>query len=300
MKLTIKEIRKIGQGKRIEQESNIIFRLFQPWTPYLTKLLLKLGLSPNTVTILSIISALIGGVLLATGSTINAIIAGVLFIFYFALDFCDGEVARITNKQSMTGTYLDYMGDFFLFVAVLGGQLISIYLENQSVFVLVLAIIGVSFILIQGIGHTMVSQVVLTEQMRLSGRIKDGLNKDQYQQMMLHDTGNKSDQQIGKERDSLFTALKAKLRWLYIYAGGNFVGLLVLPLALVDLLITQFLIVDWVFGVLDLYVIYVCLLTPFLAVIGITMRIKNKEVERTYRKFTSKSAQFSSDGGFIS
>lgn len=77
-------------------------------SPILTKVFLKYNIIPNYVTILMIISGIIGAFLFAIPNTIFKII-GLLFIhMWYILDCSDGEVARITKKFSKFGKEIDF------------------------------------------------------------------------------------------------------------------------------------------------------------------------------------------------
>ncbi|MGN0962407.1 MAG: CDP-alcohol phosphatidyltransferase family protein [Clostridia bacterium] len=77
-------------------------------SPFFTKFFVKHHIIPNTVTILMILSGLLGAVLFAV-PFLPLQILGVIFIHvWFILDCSDGEVARITKRFSTFGTEIDY------------------------------------------------------------------------------------------------------------------------------------------------------------------------------------------------
>lgn len=78
-------------------------------SPLLTKIFIRKNIIPNDVTLLMILSGLIGGSLFFA-NTIYIKILGIVFIhLWYILDCSDGEVARITKKFSKFGKELDYM-----------------------------------------------------------------------------------------------------------------------------------------------------------------------------------------------
>ena len=72
-----------------------------------TFLSLKLGLSPNLVTFLSLIFVLISFQMIIVGDFQSLLIASISLCVYSVLDHSDGEIARINKKPSMWGDFLD-------------------------------------------------------------------------------------------------------------------------------------------------------------------------------------------------
>ena len=78
---------------------------------YLVWLFLRLGISANQITYLSLISGTIGCLLLTFG-IYKVMIAGALLVnFYAFLDVADGNIARCTNTCSKYGAFLDNVVD---------------------------------------------------------------------------------------------------------------------------------------------------------------------------------------------
>ncbi len=96
-----------GNRQRFEWVSELIGNLFK-----------RLGLSANTITMLSIVPAVIAAYLVAIGMFIPA---AAFFVVSAFLDMVDGAVARATGKESRFGAYLDTMVDRYVeFFVVLG------------------------------------------------------------------------------------------------------------------------------------------------------------------------------------
>lgn len=68
-------------------------------------------ISPNSVTVASLLISLLAGFCFTSGSIIINSIGSVILIFAFVLDCLDGQLARYTNKTSVFGYYLDIFGD---------------------------------------------------------------------------------------------------------------------------------------------------------------------------------------------
>src|SRR5512136_668097 len=88
--------------------------------------LARLGLTPNTITVLGFLMTAAVAVVLATGRTQ---LAGVLLIGTLAFDAVDGTLARLTGTTSRFGAFLDSTLDRWAEVA-LYGALVWLFLET--------------------------------------------------------------------------------------------------------------------------------------------------------------------------
>lgn len=78
----------------------------------------KFGVTPNTITILSIFLGVAAGVMFAFPDLTHNIIGVILLAFANFCDSTDGQLARLTNQKSMKGRCLDgFAGDVW-FVAI--------------------------------------------------------------------------------------------------------------------------------------------------------------------------------------
>ena len=96
--------------------------LIQPIALFLA----RLGLTPNTITVLGFLMTAAVAVVLATGRTQ---LAGVLLIGTLAFDTVDGTLARLMGTTSRFGAFLDSTLDRWAEV-VLYGALVWLFLEN--------------------------------------------------------------------------------------------------------------------------------------------------------------------------
>ncbi len=96
----------------------------------LTLLFLKMGLSPNAITAVSILVGLLAAVSFAVGSYAAGIIGALLFQLSAIVDCCDGEVARLTFTESELGARLDILGDNAVHMAIFGGMAWGQYLTH--------------------------------------------------------------------------------------------------------------------------------------------------------------------------
>jgi phosphatidylglycerophosphate synthase len=93
----------------------------------LTRLLLPTGVSPNQVTIASMAIGIVGGCCFALGSPTAAILGALLFLASTIVDGCDGEIARLTFRDSTFGARLDILGDNLVHLFLFGGIAVGLY-----------------------------------------------------------------------------------------------------------------------------------------------------------------------------
>jgi hypothetical protein len=101
-----------------ETEEFLDIYFYRPFGSVLAVASRRLGLSPNAVTILSMIVGVIAGHLFSY-SSMRLTIAGIfLLILSDALDSADGQLARLTGKISRTGRILDGLAGNIVFISV--------------------------------------------------------------------------------------------------------------------------------------------------------------------------------------
>jgi phosphatidylglycerophosphate synthase len=102
-------------------------------------------LTPNIITLLSFIVAIIAVCFILIGWSINFIIAAILIHMSHILDCMDGQMARYRGESSLSGSYFDKLTDqvqvitWFMAIGYVG------YTQSASVLPVFLAFIGVSF-----------------------------------------------------------------------------------------------------------------------------------------------------------
>jgi phosphatidylglycerophosphate synthase len=112
----------IPELREVTQPSAIRGRLTsEHWTgdlymrrlsPYLTRLLLRAGLSANAVTSLMIVSGAASGFALLVPGLWGPVLAVALTQLQMLWDACDGEVARWRRTSSPLGIFLDKVGHY--------------------------------------------------------------------------------------------------------------------------------------------------------------------------------------------
>lgn len=100
-----------------------LFPLVRHLSYRLTPLILRLPLTPNQVTALSMLFGLLGAACFLAGTWEWGMAGGLLLTLGYTLDNCDGEVARAKNMSSEWGARFDDFADWLVdtaFFAALG------------------------------------------------------------------------------------------------------------------------------------------------------------------------------------
>ncbi len=107
-------------------------------------------LTPNMITLLSFITAIISALFIIAGGTVNFIIAAALIHLSHVLDCMDGQMARYRNTSSLSGGFFDKLTDHIQVTIWFGSVGFAAYLQSQNVIPVFLAFIGVAFYSLRG------------------------------------------------------------------------------------------------------------------------------------------------------
>ena len=88
---------------------------------FLVPLFIRARVSANAVTLLSLFSGVVAGLLFGQGTPRSLAVGGLAFLLANLLDECDGTVARITNSCSRLGGLLDTVTDCVVHAALFLG-----------------------------------------------------------------------------------------------------------------------------------------------------------------------------------
>lgn len=140
--MNYKEIRKNYQTK----SPVIIDKYVSYISPLLTQIFLKKNFTPNEITIMMIISGVLGAVLFSFGNIAVKIIGIVFIHMWYILDCVDGEVARIKKQFSRFGKEIDYSAHILNHPLFNGAYAISLIALGRysSVLILALTIVVIS------------------------------------------------------------------------------------------------------------------------------------------------------------
>ena len=289
---TISELRNICQKPKIESREAIGFnyhgfmkRCELRISIYFTWIFLRLGISANTVTILSFIFCIIGGFLLSSRSIWIVVLGIVFFYIYSLLDHSDGDIARYNKQSSILGTFLDWYVHLLRDAAMFTGLAIGSFADQPSVFIIICGFLSVLTPIfdksVVGCGWTVISWNRL-ERMQKGAEIIDnpeGLD-------LNSDTATITDEQ-GRKSISFIMILVRKLWRIAISIFQHHWS----PLVLIILAIIQILINAIVSISLDfrhILIIYTGLFGPIYVCIRLCRVIKNNVFEDRYKLLFSK------------
>ncbi|MGI6596210.1 MAG: CDP-alcohol phosphatidyltransferase family protein [bacterium] len=91
--------------------ARLVLRRLSFW---LTPIVANWPITPNTVTVWSIIAGTAGAVCLMIPGLGNYVTGVTLVLVWYFLDVIDGDLARFKRMQSLTGVYLDTLGHYIV------------------------------------------------------------------------------------------------------------------------------------------------------------------------------------------
>lgn len=123
---------RLFQSLRKPQDGWTSRRLNRHISLALSRLLVRTRLTPNQVSVGILCVGLIGAYLASLG-TYPALLAGAfLFQAQSVLDGCDGEMSRVTYRGSLTGEWLDTIGDDLTNYGFFAGAALGLHTRTQS------------------------------------------------------------------------------------------------------------------------------------------------------------------------
>lgn len=93
----------------------------------------RLGLMPNTVTLLGLVGTTIGAVLVARG---NLLAGGLIILVSVPIDALDGAMARLRGMPTDFGAFVDSVTDRYGELAIFGGLMYYFAMRGDSLSVL--------------------------------------------------------------------------------------------------------------------------------------------------------------------
>lgn len=115
----------VFRTQEIEDPSNRYF--IHPLSHEAAKLFARLGISPNTVSVLGVPFGLAAAFLIFDyESKLNVIAAFLLLGVWHILDGADGQLARMTGKTSELGKIIDGVCDYLVYIGVYGAMALAL------------------------------------------------------------------------------------------------------------------------------------------------------------------------------
>ena len=131
--MSLEAEKKSDQPVISHSDSPIIDRyIIRKISGFISGLLVKTPVTPNQVTITSLVLGIFAAVLFSHGAHAFTIIAGVFYFISTVFDQCDGEVARFKHMETDFGRIFDIIVDSIVNAAIVIGITIAIYKANGS------------------------------------------------------------------------------------------------------------------------------------------------------------------------
>lgn len=98
----------------------------------ISRVLIRLPISPNMVTLMVLLVSAAAGVFLAQGGYFPMLFGALLSAWASILDGSDGEVARLTFRETAFGCWLETIGDYLYYVFLFAGTVIGLYRASHD------------------------------------------------------------------------------------------------------------------------------------------------------------------------
>lgn len=128
--------------KPLAVEEPVDVWIHRPLAYVLAKLLYPTPVSPNLVTIISIVFGLIGGWCFFSGFSHHMLLGGLAIFVSAVFDCADGQLARMRGTSSAFGRMLDGVADLVVSVAAVGGGIYVIAQKFPSPWPVLVAVLA--------------------------------------------------------------------------------------------------------------------------------------------------------------
>ncbi len=143
--MQIETERKVEQLSGTSLDSPIIDRyIIRRISGFISGFLVKTPITPNQVTITSLVFGIASAVFFLHGTHTWIIIAGVLYFISTVFDQCDGEVARYKQMESDFGRAFDIVVDSIVNAAIVAGITCALYKSSGSWFIIIIGLLAIT------------------------------------------------------------------------------------------------------------------------------------------------------------
>ena len=112
--------------KDIIAEESVDLFLFRPVSFVFTKFLVKLPVTPNQISFMSMIAGIISGIFFSFGDKKSFVYGGLFYLLCHIFDLIDGMIARLKKNGTPLGRIIDGWVDYITTVAVFVGMYIGL------------------------------------------------------------------------------------------------------------------------------------------------------------------------------
>jgi len=121
------------EKRLLDKETNFwVYLYVRKLSFYVTWLCLRIGLTANQVTLISLILGMLGCFFMILGDRESTIIGAILINLWAILDCVDGNIARVLKKTNKMGWFFDSISGFILNSILLFSIAIGIYFESDN------------------------------------------------------------------------------------------------------------------------------------------------------------------------
>jgi len=175
--VTYKEMKNI-QIKDMQSKS-IVIDIYRSFSTPFTWFFVRLGVSPNFITISSYFLCIIGGFILSLGTYISFLFGILPFVLFRIFDDSDGEVARIQNKKSIEGLFFDSLGHYIYNFFIGLGLGIGLYKLYGGIWYMVIGLFFGFMFILQDIARDtiklLIRQIIINHKIRKTSQNEEGL-----------------------------------------------------------------------------------------------------------------------------
>ncbi len=272
----IENLRKKCQTRPEKVDLKLSKYFYRPVSIYLTYIFLKLNFSANTITLISVLVTLFGSLLIILGGISNIVLGLFCFWLFYLLDFCDGEVARYNNSNSLSGHFFELIAHYVVNILFFCSLAITFYLYTENIFYFIFGVLGLVGDVLIKLKDAIIWQTICIENLRLFKRNDYLKNEKEYQ--VFFGNSNASQEELNKKnKNKFFTFLKKNIFLSHFFANAMY-----LPFFIVSLSIMIF---SMNLIILEILFIYTCCINIILGIKVTINTIKQKKTEKTYNKF---------------
>lgn len=127
-----------------EKEVQFVQNMYKFLALAISRKLAKTKITPNQVTVFSIILGMISAVFFFFGNYSFLLIGVLLLQMSILLDYVDGNLARLKSEESIFGEWLDNSGDLLIDFLVFLGITFGVYHQRPEIIVWVLGFVAVA------------------------------------------------------------------------------------------------------------------------------------------------------------
>lgn len=107
--------------KSVEVEEIFDLVIYRPLAFLFVKLVFRTNITPNQITLASMVFGIFAGIATAFNSSIAFLIAAIMILLYDVLDCSDGQLARLKHNGTHLGRILDGFADYIVSITVYVG-----------------------------------------------------------------------------------------------------------------------------------------------------------------------------------